>query len=1283
MKKFFSLFILIAYYCTSLWGGTFKNMSIREGLSSRQVFQIEKDAQGFIWAYTSVGIDRYDGNKIKHYRLDHSIESRNHLHTSSIMICSPSGNVWIGLRNGEVYAYDQRTDSYIPQHDLKETHPSCTLNNLLFDSNEQLWLCMGNGLYTMHDSTPTLIGLEGKNVYCMVQQDETTFFVGTDHHVYRLHKTPDGFVEKQLDIPEVRAEVLMIANDKLYIGTFQNSVLSYNLKTGESHSLDTFIPNAPVRAFALKSPHSLFVASDGGGLFEIDTRNEKVAVHDLTTQNNQKDINTISDICIDSEGCIWLSTSTNGINYLSPHLPTIQRISHIPYNENSLNSNHVNTIFQDSKGNLWFGTNNGVSYYQVNTNQWSHYLCEQAYDSRVVLAFAEDNQGCIYIGGYGFGVYCIQPNTGNIHKLPKRTKGTNGIASDYIYTIHRDGENLWFGGIEGELTCFSPQTDKYTYYTNECIGDMNSIPDETLLIAGCEGLGYLPKAANKIQWIRQLGTFTLNYPIRSILWTNQTIWMATDGDGLVCYQPENDSIQTYTQQNGLSSNSINSLLEDHLGRIWFTTEESLYCLNPQDQSLVNANDYLGIDWGYYNPNAAYKSADGNLLFGTAEGVICIQPVLDFAIQDSIRLILTNFKLNYESIKAGDPESILKNNINQTSSIQLKHHQNNFSISFSTINYQTPKRIRYEYRLVDYTDWNTLNDIQDIHYTNVPSGKYTFQLQAFDKYSGKSMGIRQLEIEICQPFWLSGWAWCIYLLIGTIFIYLIYQYWKQRETENRIQEKINTFINIAHDIRTPVTLIKAPLSELQSEESLPENSRRSIAVANRNVEKLMNMVTQLLDLQKTEFTSASLEVTTCDISSYLNKKKTEFEPHAHQKGISIILELSPKLTTVHIDQRKMDHIIDNLLSNALKYTQEGYIRITTIDCGKKWELHCTDTGIGIPQKEQRHIFREFFRAKNAQLSETPGSGIGLMITRKLVHQHLGQITFHSTEGDGTTFTLRFPKQIKQNGNTLFSKRPVSMEKSPTTPEATDKRYILLLAEDDNDTLEFLTECLSAEYRVIRVSDGKEALEAAQTINPDIIISDVVMPGLSGDELCRKLKSDVATSHIPIILLTALCERENIIWGLEAGANDYITKPFDLSVLKARIRNILLSRQHLRNAMLEMKEHPEETDYTSQLDKEFMEKVMETIHKELDNTELSINDFCQMLNMSRTSVYNKIKALTGQGPNDFIRIVRLNKSKELLLTRRYTIAEVATLVGYSDPKYFSTSFKKQFGISPSKI
>ena len=391
--------------------------------------------------------------------------------------------------------------------------------------------------------------------------------------------------------------------------------------------------------------------------------------------------------------------------------------------------------------------------------------------------------------------------------------------------------------------------------------------------------------------------------------------------------------------------------------------------------------------------------------------------------------------------------------------------------------------------------------------------------------------------------------------------------------------------------------------------------------------------------------------------------------------------------VWIDREKMDHIIDNLLSNALKYTEKGVIHILVKTARKKWTIEVKDTGIGIPKEEQGNIFHEYYRAQNAMNFEETGSGIGLMITRRIVKQHHGTISFSSVEGQGTTFTVTFPQRIKANVvvEAKADGREEPQAATGAVHEETERagKNVLLLAEDDADMREYLVDSLSSEYKVVAVPDGGKALETAREINPDIIISDIVMPVLEGDELCRILKSSVDTSHIPIILLTALSERENIIFGLEAGANDYIIKPFDLSVLKVRIRNILQNRQHLRETVLAMDAQPEETDYTSQLDKEFLDKVMKVIEEELSDSEFSINDFCRMLGMSRTSVYNKIKTLTGQGPNDFIRIIRLNKAKELLVSRKYSIGEVANMVGFSDPKYFSTCFKKQFGTSPSKI
>ena len=684
--------------------------------------------------------------------------------------------------------------------------------------------------------------------------------------------------------------------------------------------------------------------------------------------------------------------------------------------------------------------------------------------------------------------------------------------------------------------------------------------------------------------------------------------------------------------------------------------------------IISANDFLDVSWGYYNPNAALKLKNGCLAFGTAEGVLSFLPSLDLGPHVSVELILTDFKLLYESVKAGMKGSLLQTNINDTRKIDLKYNQNSFSISFSAINFAVPHRIRYEYRLENHNEeWEHSNSVRNVSYMNLSSGKYVFRLRAFDKYTGQQVGERSLL---------------------SVFVCMFVQYRRHKVNEGRIRDKIRSFISIAHDIRTPVTLIKAPLSELEAQEGLPEQGKKTVAVAMKNVEKLMGMITQLLELQKTELHAEEcLKVSPYDIKAYLEEKMAEFHLAAMQKSVGIELEVEPDMPKVWIDREKMDHIIDNLLSNALKYTEKGVIHILVKTARKKWTIEVKDTGIGIPKEEQGNIFHEYYRAQNAMNFEETGSGIGLMITRRIVKQHHGTISFSSVEGQGTTFTVTFPQRIKASVavEAKADGREEAQAATGAVHEETERagRNVLLLAEDDADMREYLVDSLSSEYKVVAVPDGGKALETAREINPDIIISDIVMPVLEGDELCRILKSSVDTSHIPIILLTALSERENIIFGLEAGANDYIIKPFDLSVLKVRIRNILQNRQHLRETVLAMDAQPEETDYTSQLDKEFLDKVMKVIEEELSDSEFSINDFCRMLGMSRTSVYNKIKTLTGQGPNDFIRIVRLNKAKELLVSRKYSIGEVANMVGFSDPKYFSTCFKKQFGTSPSKI
>lgn len=1296
IKRIFILLLFISLY-TSLFAGSFRHLNIRDGLSSRQTYQICKDSTGFIWIYTHMGVDRYDGNKIRHYALEETIESKDHILSFTVMDVDKKGNLWIALRNGRIYQYDKLKDSFCLQTDLSQFISSPVLNGMEFEEDEGLWLSTSTGVYYWDKVSDVLspAGLIGEWTNCIIKAENDAFFVGTNAEVYRMKRTGTArqLAKERVDMPvEARIETLFLNGNKLYVGTFSDGAFMIELTTKLVKSLDILIPGIPVRVFAYDGDRSIWIGADGAGVFRIDAVNETLMNHYMTDEDDERSLNgnTVSDICIDEYGGVWVTTCTNGISYLDPNVPDVRWIRHERNNPSSLVSDHVNVMLQDSEGDYWYGTNDGISVYRVKSKQWAHFLNGKGYAySSVVLALCEDNEGNVWAGGYGIGLYRVNKKSGEVRKMPKRNKRSDrGISTDYIYAIYAEGDCLWFGGIEGDFTSYNRRTDAYTYYPIDCVGDIKYGDKNTLLIAGCDGLGFFDKSNGEIRWQQKFGDVTLHYPVRCLLRSSSgEIWLLTDGEGLVRFNPENDESSIYTIADGLVSNSINSVVEDDNGHIWFNTEKELYCLDLVENMVINGNDLLNIDWGYYNANASLKTKDGHLAFGTAEGVLVFAPSFDFSGNVPVKLIFTDFKLPYESLKVGVPGSPLQISINDTRCLKLKHNQNSFSISFSAINFVSPHKIRYEYRLNNYErQWHRVDAVQSVGYMDLPPGKYTFELRAFDKYTRHQVGEHAIDIYVSYPLWASWWAMTIYLILLLVVGYLLFQFRRQRVREEKIKERIHSFIGVAHDIRTPVALIKAPLSELETQDSLPEESKKKVAIAMKNTEKLFTMITQLMELRKVEAHPERLEVAWYDIKEYMEDKLSAFRMAAVQKEIELYLEIDPEMSEVWLDKNKMDHIMDNLLSNALKYTEKGSIGVIVKQARNKWTVEVTDTGVGIPAEDQKNIFNEYYRARNVVDSQEQGIGIGLMITSRIIRQHHGKIEFRSVENEGTTFKITFPRKLKSGMLVAVKENlPGNVVRGALSQKENEQadKNVLLLAEDDKDMREYLTDSLSSEYKVISVPDGGKALDMAREINPDIIISDIIMPVIQGDELCRILKSSVETSHIPVILLTALSERENIILGLEAGANDYIIKPFDLSVLRVRLRNILQNRQHLRDTVLSSDIPANEVDYSSQLDKEFLDNAMAAIDANMGNLEFSITDFCRTLGMSRTSVYNKIKTLTGQGPNDFIRIVRLNKSKELLLSHKYSIAEVASMVGFSDPKYFSTCFKKQFGMSPSKF
>ncbi|NDV83228.1 response regulator [Bacteroides sp. 51] len=1325
MSRILSIICLLFMLSASASSTSFRHIGVKDGLSSRQVFRLTKDSSGFIWAFTYLGVDRYDGNEIRHYKLDKTLEARDHIISSTIMTCDQAGTVWISLKSGKLYRYDKQTDAFNLEADFTQLlSKAVALNDIYFDKDNNLWLCLSTGIYHYTPETKSLTqaGMPGEQVNRIIQLYDGSYVAGTGKHLYRLWKEENAntfSTTKRLDFPiETRTESLFTIDQKLFVGTFSDGAFMIDIPSEKTTSFQSFIPSVPIRAFASTTDQTVLVGTDGSGVYQVDTANGQLINRYLADEDNDSSLggNTVSDIFVDERHCIWVSTYTNGISYLDPNSPETHWVRHGHNNRNSLISSHINVMLEDSDGDFWYGTNDGISLYQPATNQWTHFLDDKkdnAGHSFVVLALCEDTRKNIWVGGYGIGIFRINKQSRRVERIKT---GSNGIATDYVYAIHQDGDRLYFGGIEGDFTCLDTQANTYTYYPIDCIGDIKPNDDHTLLMAGCGGLAIFDKRNGNTTWYNTFGGSTLQYPVRCLVKSSSGgIWLGTDGNGLVYFDPATGESKVFTTDHGLDSNSINNVLEDNSGGIWFNTEKNLYYLDFKNKKVINMNEFLDISWGYYNPNASIKLRNGDLALGTAEGALIFSPHFDFDAEEPIELIFTDFKLLYQSVQAAASGSLLKQAINETSSIRLKYAQNSFSIAFSAIDFVYPHKIHYEYKLDHFnTDWLPADVAHSVDYMNLPPGKYTFRLKAIDKYSQKEMGERSLEIIIGRPFWASYWAFLFYFLIICVITYLSVQFARHKIKAYNSKEKIRSFISIAHDIRTPITLIKAPLSELESQEGLSEDTRKSLSVATKNAEKLFEMVTHLLDLQKADLNPERISVSLQNIYSYMEEKIADFHTAAIQKGISLKLDIEPDFPELWFDKGKMNKILDNLLSNALKYTEDGSISVIVRHTKHKWSIEILDTGIGIPAKDQKHLFNQFFRANNAVSSKETGSGIGLLLVQRIVKQLHGQISFSSAENMGSSFIITFPRQgaaARSRGGT--AKFPSGIELSsclrrstpkgggggslpqeelsenyevieiPEVTENQTRKNVLLLAEDDPDIREYLTEQLSKEYEVVSVSDGEKALEVAKEINPDIIISDVIMPKLEGDEMCRILKSSMETSHIPIILLTALSEREYVIAGLEAGANDYIIKPFDFSVLKVRLRNILQSRQQLRETVLSSDTDFEGIDYTNQLDKEFLDKAMEIINNELSNTEFSINDFCRVLGMSRTSVYNKLKTLTDQSPNDFIRIIRLNKSKELLASRRYTIGEVSCMVGFSDPKYFSTSFKKQFGVSPSKV
>jgi CheY-like chemotaxis protein/AraC-like DNA-binding protein/two-component sensor histidine kinase len=586
----------------------------------------------------------------------------------------------------------------------------------------------------------------------------------------------------------------------------------------------------------------------------------------------------------------------------------------------------------------------------------------------------------------------------------------------------------------------------------------------------------------------------------------------------------------------------------------------------------------------------------------------------------------------------------------------------------------------------------------IRFTNLPSGKYTLHVRAVSREEHDIVfQERSMKIIITQPFWSSWWAISCYILFVIGGFYFILRVINLRKQKNVSDEKTQFFINTAHDIRTPLTLIKAPLEELLEEENLTDNGITRTNIALRNVEVLLRLVSNLINFERTDVYSSKMSVSEYELNTYMNEIYDTFSSYAAIKRIEYTYESNFSYMNVSFDKEKMDSILKNIISNSLKYTPEsGKVSISVSDTNDSWKVIIKDTGIGIPASEQSKLFKLHFRASNAINSKVTGSGIGLMLVGKLVSLHGGKISVESVEHQGTTIKIVFPKSNKNFQNTgeethskfeaLAPVLPAPNVPANTTVTVNNPNSRRILVVEDNDELRsYLVSSLSSIYNVQACANGKEALIIIKEFWPELVLSDIMMPEMGGDELCVAIKSDIETSHIPVLLLTALGDENNILDGLSIGADEYLIKPFSVKILRANIANLLANRELLRmryaNLDIEKTMVPS-ANGTNSLDWKFISNAKKIVDENINNPEFSVDVLCESSGMSRTSFYCKLKALTGQSPTEFIRVMRLKRATELLKEGRYAINEISDMVGFSETKYFREVFKKYYKMSPSR-
>lgn len=1328
-------FILSTALSPCIFAQTAKNLirfdylTTNEGLSQNTVFDTAQDSIGNLWIATADGLNRFDGYFFSVYRSD--LSDKNSLlsdYTRCLQV-TPDNKLLIGNLLG-LSVYSIKDDSFF------NFNIDQVINHISKFSDDLYYLTSQNRLFEYSLTNNTLVDVSpdssNSEYFCTLGYDGI-LYVGMSNGVYILE-------DKQLKpyyLTNAPINNMLVRDDCLWIATEGDGVLQLRLTTGKRVSQFIQSTNSNnlissyVRTLAFDNYDRLWIGTMRGlSLYDFKTKqfSNYTASTNFMAPLSQ---NSIRKIFIDNQDGVWLGTYFGGLNYYHPLRNQFGEMRHTETG-NSLSSNNISCIVGDSKRNeVWFGTNeSGLNRYNKTTNQFKLYNFFGGLNSNNIKAvLLKDNK--VYVGSHGGGLSWINLENDKISNLKENT---SQLKSNDVYRLlsTEGSQTIWVGTLEG-LQLYDIKTQLFSDL--ETLKPIGVDTKNHLSMLRKSRIYELFKDTNDNIWISaESGVFS--YSLRNGLLAFYDIkldnkhvkincfqedqrgrlWIGTNL-GLAILKNQVDSMKFYTTKDGLPNNYIYGILRDNQNQLWISTNDGLASLSDDMSKIRLYGNKDGIINKQFNEYAFYREESGRMYFGGLDGVTYFTPEKLIDNPFSPTPAISNLSIYNKIITPlGDP-NILTANINYSELVTLPPNKTSFSLLPTVSNFLSNKYNTFAYKLEPLeSEWNIITDAYPITYSHLEPGKYLFRLKSANSDGKWSEKEKTITINILPNWWNTWWFKTFILIIIGLIGYQILSLYRKKyklktlmhikqieyEKEAEInQSKLRFFINISHEFRTPLTLILSPLKEVITKTSDKWTSNQ-LKIVYKNANRLAYYVDQLMNYRKADLGIFALNVTQQNPKAQIEKLIEMFRPLALQKNISI--EYQTDLNdndTVWFDSNYIDLILSNLISNAFKFTQnKGSIIIRTVLDGNIFRISVQDTGKGISAENSSRIFDQFFRVS----AKVKGTGVGLSFVKKLVDLHHAIITVDSIIEKGTVFTINITQDLNhynthEIGNNSENKELIEQTLSdlldqtavdiPQELAGIDNLKVelgndikILIVEDDHDILQYIADNLNDLGYVFLAESAEKALEVIQDKEIDLIISDVMLPGMNGITFCKHIKQNIKTSHIPVIILTAIANIENKMEALQAGAEIYITKPFNLPILKITIRNILRARYSIKHYYAK----DIQTDLTNlalnNQDKEFLDKAQEIVIKNIDNNSFSVETFCQEMAMSRSSLHLRMKAVTGEPTSEFIKKVRFNEACKLLQEGKYSITEISSMVGFNTVSYFSTSFKNYFGVMPSE-